>query len=304
MRNCAYPGCQESVLHAKGLCRKHYQQQWWAALPPGSRKANPHAPKINCSHPACQATEWVKGLCRKHYHQQWRAAHLHASRDAVRRHREKGDNRKLLNAKSASRMRAARAADPERHRAAQREWLAANPDKAKLYSERRSRRNMTPEQLDRRKASEAKYKQANADKYRIYLREYAKRRRKSDPLFRIAETLRGGLGHALRRHLQGKPHKHSGVRDLGCSVAEFKAYIEQRFLPGMSWNNWRLDGWHLDHIKPLNAFDLTIPAQYLEACHYTNYQPLWAIDNLRKHTSIPGDSSCGSYYSQSMSAAP
>ena len=38
----------------------------------------------------------------------------------------------------------------------------------------------------------------------------------------------------------------------------------------------------MDHIKPLCAFDLTEPEQQALAFHYTNLQPLWASDNMRK----------------------
>lgn len=48
----------------------------------------------------------------------------------------------------------------------------------------------------------------------------------------------------------------------------------------MTWENW--GAWQLDHIRELALFDLTDRAQFLEACHYTNYQPLWMADNLAK----------------------
>jgi hypothetical protein len=54
----------------------------------------------------------------------------------------------------------------------------------------------------------------------------------------------------------------------------------------MTWDNWSLDGWHIDHIKPLNKFDLSDRSQFLEAVHYTNLQPLWAVDNLSKGDKI------------------
>ncbi|RWM89999.1 MAG: hypothetical protein EOR84_22585 [Mesorhizobium sp.] len=103
-------------------------------------------------------------------------------------------------------------------------------------------------------------------------------RRRTNPNYRIAGRLRGRLNKALQGRLKGG----SAVSDLGCSIPEFKSYIERQFQPGMSWDNWGPDTWHLDHIKPLASFDLTDREQFLQACHYTNYQPLWAADNMKK----------------------
>lgn len=40
---------------------------------------------------------------------------------------------------------------------------------------------------------------------------------------------------------------------------------------------------HLDHIKPCYYFDLTNISHRQECFHYTNIQPLWELDNLRKN---------------------
>lgn len=76
----------------------------------------------------------------------------------------------------------------------------------------------------------------------------------------------------------------SAVTDLGCSIDELKKYLESKFQPGMTWEN--IGEWHIDHVKPLSQFDLTIREQFLEACHYTNLQPLWAADNLKKSDQV------------------
>ena len=57
----------------------------------------------------------------------------------------------------------------------------------------------------------------------------------------------------------------------------------------MTWDNYGYDGWHLDHKTPLAAFDLTDREEFLQACHYTNYQPLWSLDNLRKGAKFAWD---------------
>ena len=39
---------------------------------------------------------------------------------------------------------------------------------------------------------------------------------------------------------------------------------------------------HIDHIKPCAKFDLTKKEEQEKCFHYTNLQPLWAIDNMMK----------------------
>lgn len=122
------------------------------------------------------------------------------------------------------------------------------------------------------------WKDDNRDEFREKERIYKRNR----PL-----TLPGRLRHSLRSRLnqaiRGNHRTGSAVRDLGCTIAELKIYLESKFLPGMSWSNWSKTGWHIDHIKPLSLFDLSDPEQLKAACHYTNLQPLWAHDNLAKN---------------------
>ena len=96
---------------------------------------------------------------------------------------------------------------------------------------------------------------------------------------------------ALHRYLDGKPigvRGNSAVKLLGCSLPKFMEYMEEQFYNNpetsekMTWDNWKIDGWHIDHIKPLSKFNLNDPKQVEKAVHYTNLQPLWWRENLEK----------------------
>lgn len=117
-------------------------------------------------------------------------------------------------------------------------------------------------------------RKARKDKYLAYERE----RYSNDPSYRIARRLRGRLRAAL--HCGAKTG--SAVSALGCTIEYLRLYIEGKFLPGMTWDNWSRYGWWIDHIRPLASFDLEDPAQMAIACHYTNLQPMWATDNIKK----------------------
>jgi hypothetical protein len=117
-----------------------------------------------------------------------------------------------------------------------------------------------------------------------YEKEYKKTRQKEDLNYKLVCNLRNRLYCALKKNQK----KGSAVKDLGCSVEFLKKYIESKFLPGMTWNNWGKgpDKWNIDHVIPLSSFDLTDREQLLKAVHYTNLQPLWEPDNLQKSSKI------------------
>ena len=111
------------------------------------------------------------------------------------------------------------------------------------------------------------YKKAN---------ERAKIRRKTDPTFVLMCRERNRVYEALK----GKRKSAKTETLLGCSYDFFRGYIEGKFVTNMGWHN--MGEWHIDHIKPLCSFDLNDAEQQKQAFHYTNQQPLWAIDNLKK----------------------
>ena len=90
----------------------------------------------------------------------------------------------------------------------------------------------------------------------------------------------------MNKILKNNPKVGSAIDDLGCSVDDFKRYLESKWLPGMSWDNYGRKSdtvcWEIDHILPLSSFNLSNIEEFKKANHYTNLQPLWSIDNLKK----------------------
>ena len=102
-------------------------------------------------------------------------------------------------------------------------------------------------------------------------------------LYRIKVNLRSSINNYLNNRGICKTKKTQEI--LGCTYEEFKNYIEQQFQEGMNWNN--RGEWHLDHIIPMASAKNAEEA--IKLCHYTNFRPLWAIDNLKKGAKIEGE---------------
>ena len=122
-----------------------------------------------------------------------------------------------------------------------------------------------------------KWKLNNKEKIRKTRREYEKNRLKTDPIFKIIRYQRRRMRAALKGEFKCK----STIELLGCSAEECWNHLEQQFKPGMTRDNYGL--WHVDHIIPCASFDdLSDTKQQKKCFHYTNLQPLWAIDNMKK----------------------
>ena len=67
---------------------------------------------------------------------------------------------------------------------------------------------------------------------------------------------------------------------VGCTPKFLKEYLEKQFKPGMTWQNYGIRGWHIDHIIPLDS--AKTPEDVEKLMYYTNLQPLWAIENIKK----------------------
>lgn len=127
----------------------------------------------------------------------------------------------------------------------------------------------------------------NPEKRKQYRQNYKKRkheqrkeRRKTDVLFLITNNLRSRIAKFIKTLNITK--KNTTFDIVGCTPQELKEHLEKQFVVGMSWENKNM--WHIDHIIPLSS--AKTEEDLYKLCHYTNLQPLWAEENLKKSNKI------------------
>jgi len=116
------------------------------------------------------------------------------------------------------------------------------------------------------------------------INQYKQKRYNTDPQFKLAHILRIRIIKAIKAN----SIRTNSIKLLGCTIKEYKEYIENKWADGMSWDNHsnKKGGWEIDHIKPCAAFDLIDIEQQKQCFHYTNTQPLWFEDNRTKADKI------------------
>jgi hypothetical protein len=193
--------------------------------------------------------------------------------------------------------------NPEKRRATAKKWLEKNKEKHKqivknyleknphmVSSVRMKKYRKNPEFVEKERERGRLYYQNNIEKERekrkLYYHnnkeqerkksnEWKKNKLKTDPLERMKKNIRD----RIRKYLTGENKSKRTFDIIGLDKEKFKSYIENKFTEGMTWENY--GKWHLDHIKPL--YLLENEEDLIKLNHYTNLQPLWAEDNLKKN---------------------
>ena len=147
-----------------------------------------------------------------------------------------------------------------------------NKDKIKAYREANK---------DYLKKQFKAWSKSNKDLRNRYHRERNKIKRKTDPVYRLKESLRSRTKNAIKKKGYKKGSKTEEL--LGAPYVIVSKHIERQFIKGMNWDNY--GEWHIDHIVPL-ASAIT-EEEIFKLCHYRNLQPLWASDNILKGCKIP-----------------
>lgn len=171
--------------------------------------------------------------------------------------------------------------NPDKILERQKRYRESDPAKLKAAKQRDYRENWTDR---RRKADEwkknnpewrKKWESKNKDSMREWHRNYSRKRRLDDPAYRAAASMRSRVWALLKKIGQER------IISIGLERDKLKEWLEQRFKPGMTWENYG-PVWHVDHIVPCSAFDLAKPEELRKCFHYHNMQPLWAKENIVK----------------------
>ena len=152
-----------------------------------------------------------------------------------------------------------------------REYYRLNKDRCIESSKKYREKNLKWYQNNNRV-----YYQKNMERMKENSKASFYRRIESDIGFRILQRLRKRMWDAT----SGRVKSARTAELVGCSHDVLVSHIENQFTDGMTWENY--GKWHLDHIIPCASFDLSKPKEQKKCFHYTNLQPLWAVDNIRK----------------------
>lgn len=193
----------------------------------------------------------------------------------------------------------------EQSKKATKKWKS---DKPEAYNEMVKRRN---KKVMERYHSDEEYRQKHLDESKnwrdehpeeikdynertkeartIRRRKYEKRKFESDFEFKLLHYMRAFVRNKLKRHFQrkGTPYKKALTTNeyIGCNVEELAEHLRSLYKPGMTDENYGKE-WHIDHIIPCAAFDLTDKEQAKQCLNIKNLQPLWAHENLAKRDKI------------------
>ena len=173
-------------------------------------------------------------------------------------------------------------------------WKENNKNKVDEYNKQYRKNNPNKikewqkENVEYVKAYRKSYKQNNKEKRNAY----EKHKKAIDPKYKLGCDIRRTIIDSFKQNFFNKTSKTYQI--LGCSLDEFKTYLESKFEPWMNWDNrgkynGELNyGWDIDHIIPMDTAE-TIE-DVIKLNHYTNLQPLCSKVNrdIKKHfTSTP-----------------
>jgi hypothetical protein len=163
-------------------------------------------------------------------------------------------------------------------------WYQENKEKLKSKREEDKEKIIEYQKnyYQRIKYRRKKYVSDNRETINKTTREYKKKRRITDPLFKLSNNISRNIRLALKAG--GFSKNSRTIEILGCSILEFKNHLEEQFKPWMNWDNYGKYkkgtynyGWDIDHIIPQSSAKTEDELVLLN--HYSNMCPLCSYTN-------------------------
>lgn len=233
----------------------------------------------------CKREAIVKGLCRKHhtstpkYLEKRRLTYAEIKNTPEHKEKIRQENIKAKERKTEWNRKPE---NKQKKNIKWNEWYFVEENR-EGYLLMRAKKRKTEEYREWKKNYEIP--QSTLDKKKIWteknksrINRRATERYNEDVEYNLIVTLRNRINRAIDK----KYINSSTTELLGCSIKEIRKHIESQFVDGMSWGNKGKNGWHIDHIIPINTFNIRSKFDLKKACHYTNLRPLLAKDNLSR----------------------
>jgi len=199
----------------------------------------------------------------------------------------------------------------DRYRENTKRWVKDNPDRPLIYRKKRKKKQAEYDRLKHKKqfaikqkenpelyflkcqaddccnffysksgGSQAKYCGEGVKDYCFMENQRRQYREKyhNSVMLKLSTIFRSKINALIRERRFSTPKV---MRKLEYTWEELKQHIESQFTNGMSWENYGRNGWHIDHIRPVNSFEDTIE-DFQKCWALNNLQPLWEVDNIRK----------------------
>ena len=245
--------------------------------------------KFGMPHPSIDGLFFFAWEKRKPHPQRWRKIDaIESERARQKRSREKQRKQPGHYEKRRRQQREARLKDPERYKEYSRRgaMIWKQSGKRAEYESRpevRARKNkLQNERYQKNKEQRRDRARAEYRKHKQSIRE-----RKQCSKYRLVDSLRQRVRRVIKQEFNPSVKT---LQLIGCSQDELLSWVEDNFEKGMTWENYGLHGWHLDHVIPVAYYmdNIEDPKIQKECFKKENLKPMWATENRRKSSNYKG----------------
>lgn len=128
------------------------------------------------------------------------------------------------------------------------------------------------------------WRENNKEHYREVKRNYEKKRKASDPIYKLIGNFRTAIYTVLKESDVEKYDHYFNI--LGYTQQDLINHLEKQFKDGITWENY--GKWHVDHIIPISSFIIKdiYDEEFKRCWDLNNLQPMWGSENIKKYNKI------------------